>query len=55
MPSGSKKEDYTPEQYEKQLGHSQSWKDKNKEHIRLYNKKYNERRRREKERERAAS
>lgn len=40
MPSGSKKADYDPEQYEKQLQHSRDWKTANRERVRKYNREY---------------
>lgn len=40
MPSGSRKEDYTPEQYAKQLKHSRDWKERNREKVRKANREY---------------
>ena len=45
MPSGSKKSDYDPEQYERQLEYSRAWKAANAEKVRKYNAEYNRNRR----------
>lgn len=45
MPSGSKKSEYSDEQYRRQLEHSRVWKERNRERVRAYNRAYNAKRR----------
>ncbi len=47
MPSGSKRHEYSDEQYRKQLAHSRAWKKRNKDRVKQYNREYNRRKRRE--------
>lgn len=45
MPSGSRKDDFKPEQYERQLAHARAWKERNKERVAKYNREYSRKRR----------
>lgn len=55
MPSGSRKDDYDPEQYEKQLAHARAWKRRNADRVREYNREYNARRRKRRSKDAARS